>query len=83
MGISSGIEQTPEHVDNHKAYVQTWVNAIREKPEALVKAVKDAQSAANYMDWKAELITEAEYNSLCGKAFEVPVREERSMDEAR
>lgn len=83
MGISSGIEQTPEHVDNHKAYVQTWVNAIREKPEALVKAVKDAQSAANYMDWKAELITEAEYSTLSGKAFEVPVREERSRDEAR
>jgi len=83
MGLSSGVEQTEKHVENHKAYVQSWVNAIREKPEALVKAVKDAQSAANYMDWKAELITEAEYKALSGKAFEVPVREERSRDAAR
>ncbi len=83
MGISAGTEQTEKHVENHKAYVQNWINAIKEKPEALVKAIKDAQSAANYMDWKAELITEQEYSVLSGKAFEVPVKAERSRDEAR
>ena len=83
MGVSSGVEQTESHIENHKAYVQNWANAIREKPDVLVKAIKDAQNAANYMDWKAGLITEAEYNSLCGKVMEIPVREGRDRGEAR
>ena len=83
MGISIGMEQTEKHVENHKAYVQSWIAAIREKPEALVRAIRDAQSAASYMDWKAELITEQEYNAARGKTLEVPVKEERSRDEAR
>ena len=63
-----------QHIDNHKAYVQSWIQAIREKPETLVKAIKDAQAAANYMDYKAGLITEKEYEKACGSVMEVKVR---------
>ena len=83
MGAAAGLELPKEHLDNHKAYVQGWVQAIKEKPEALVKAVKDAQAAANYMDWKAELITDAEYAALSGSSFEIGGRDERSRGEAR
>lgn len=54
-------EVTEEHVRNHQAYVQSWISGLREKPEILANAIKDAQQAASYMEWKAELITEAEY----------------------
>ena len=71
MGVNLNTEVTPEHIDNHKAYVQSWIQAIRDKPETLVKAIKDAQAAANYMDWKAGLITEMEYAKCVGSVMEV------------
>lgn len=71
MGVDIDAEPTEEHINNHKAYVQNWMSEIRENPDTLVKAIKEAQSAASYMDWKAELITEEEYKKLEGSAFEV------------
>ena len=79
MGAELHTEATPEHIDNHKAYVQSWIQAIKEKPETLVKAIKDAQAAANYMDFKAGLITEVEYAKACGSVMEVK-RKERNME---
>ena len=74
MGFELHAEASASHIDNHKAYVQSWIQAIREKPETLVKAIKDAQAAANYMDYKAGLITEKEYERACGSVMEVKVR---------
>lgn len=70
MGAGLAVQPTEMHIENHKAYVQSWVQTIRDKPETLVKAIRDAQTAAKYMDWKAELITEAEYMSFRGSAVE-------------
>ena len=71
MGVNLNTEASPEHIDNHKAYVQSWIQAIRDKPETLIKAIKDAQSAANYMDYKSGVITKDEYDKLCGSIKEV------------
>ncbi len=75
MGTELQTEATVQHIDNHKAYVQSWIQAITEKPETLVKAIKDAQAAANYMDFKAGLITEMEYAKTIGSVREVKVKE--------
>ena len=48
------VEQTQEHIDNHKAYVQSWIQMIEDKPENLVKAIAQAEKAAVYMDEMAE-----------------------------
>lgn len=61
MGAALNAQASQRHIDNHKAYVQNWIKGIREKPETLIRAIKDAQGAADYMDYKAELITEKEY----------------------
>lgn len=71
MGVNLSTEATPDHIDNHKAYVQSWIQAIRDKPETLVKAIKDAQAAANFMDWKAGLITDMEYAKCAGSVMEI------------
>lgn len=63
------------HMDNHKAYIQSWIKSIKDKPETLIKAVKEAQTAAVYMDYKAELIDEAEYNSVVSNMKVQPVKE--------
>lgn len=61
VGAELTVQASSQHINNHKAYVQSWIKAIRSNPETLVKAIKDAQAAANYMDWKAGLITELDY----------------------
>ena len=72
-GLNLTAEATPEHIENHKAYVKSWICEIRDKPESLIRAIKDAQAAANYMDMKAGLITEKEYEKACASVVEVPI----------
>lgn len=38
--------------DNNIAYVQSWSKSIKEKPDFLFEAIKEAQRAANYMEDK-------------------------------
>ena len=75
MGAELQTVATQEHIDNHKAYLQSWIRSIREKPEALVKAVKDAQAAAYFMDWKAGLISKEEYQKSVSSTMEVKQKE--------
>ncbi len=56
------LEQGDYHIENHKAYVQNWISAIREKPETLAKAIAEAEKAACYMEQKAGLVTLKEYD---------------------
>ena len=55
--------QTEEHLKNHKAYVQSWIQGIKEQPEALFRAVKDAEQAAVYLEYHGGLITLEEYQT--------------------
>ena len=80
VGFGLQAEADSRHIENHKAYVQSWIQAIREKPEILTKAIRDAQGAANYMDWKAGLITDKEYEAVQGKTFEVKIRDRDRAD---
>ena len=75
MGFDLHADAGASHIDNHKAYVQSWIQSIREKPEMLIKAIKDAQAAATYMDWKAGLITEKEYEKTKGSVMEIRQKE--------
>ena len=46
VSAETGIPQTQAHFDNHAAYVNHWVKAIKEDPNALFKAVNQAQKAS-------------------------------------
>lgn len=74
MGVDLKTVATPQHIENHKAYIQSWISAIRDKPDTLIKAIKDAQDTANYMDWKAELISDKEYEALKSSTPEIRVK---------
>lgn len=71
MSSNLQLEQSKEHIENHKAYVQSWIEEIREKPESLVKAVQQAEKVASYMEYKAELLTKEEYIKNVGSTMEV------------
>ena len=46
VSAETGIPQAQEHFDNHAAYVDHWVKAIKEDPNALFRAVNQAQKAS-------------------------------------
>ena len=48
MGVDLDVTATPQHIDNHKAYVQAWIQSIRGKPETLIRAIKDAEVPAMF-----------------------------------
>ena len=75
MGSDLKTEPSICHIQNHKAYVQAWIKGIQDKPETLLHAVKDAQAAAAYMDWKAGLITDIEYVNAGQSVIEICPRE--------
>ena len=41
---------TSMNIDNNLAYVKSWAECIKTKPDFLTKAIKAAQEAADYMD---------------------------------
>ncbi len=81
MSTNLDLEQDEVHLDNHKAYIQSWIKAIREKPESLTKAIAEAEKTAAYMEYKAELIPEYEYQKTVEAVMEITVNEEPSVQE--
>ena len=71
MSANLQIKQDEFHIQNHKAYVQGWIQSIKEEPELLVKAVQQAEQAAEYMEYKAELIPEPEFLKTMASSMEV------------
>lgn len=71
MSNEFGIEMSEKNMENHLAYVQSWVSQIREKPETLIYAIKDANKIANYIEYNAELLNEKEYIQTLNDSFEI------------
>lgn len=67
--FSSNLEITIDESElkNHKSYVQSWIRDIKEKPATLLSAIKEATRACDYMEYKAELIEENEYQKRFSK----------------
>ena len=61
VSAETGIPQTKEHFENHAAYVDYWVKAVKEDPNALFKAVSHAQKASEEI-LKYERVREREQN---------------------
>ncbi len=61
MAAELPIDMSQEHFENHKAYIQGWADGIKEQPEILMKAVKDAEKAADYLSMQGELMAEKEF----------------------
>ena len=46
---------TEDNMKQHKAYIQSWISAIRNNKNYLFKAISKAEEASEYMIEKAEL----------------------------
>lgn len=54
--ISISASQTTDDINNHRAYVKGWCQAIKDDPDVLVNAISEATKAANYLDFHAGLL---------------------------
>lgn len=50
-----GIEFDDDHLNNHRAYIQSWSKAIKDAPSYLFEAIKASEEALSFMCDKAEL----------------------------
>lgn len=71
MAAELPVEQTSQHIDNHKAYIQGWIKEIKEKPETLIKAIQEAEKAADLLHFHAGLIPEKELQKKQKSSIEV------------
>lgn len=49
------LEADPSHINNHVAYIQSWIETLKKNPNELFKAIKDADKIAEYIEEKAKL----------------------------
>lgn len=44
------LEFDENHLKNHKAYIQSWIQIIKDKPQELFNAISDADKIVDYME---------------------------------
>lgn len=44
-----GLEADESHVNNHKAYIQSWISELKKDPKVLFDAIKDADEIVEYI----------------------------------
>lgn len=66
IGLTLTDEQLQHHLDLHKAYIQGWAESVKDAPEELFRAIKDAEGISDYLIEKGEF----------DKALEEPEKEQ-------
>ncbi len=64
LGFGSEGAELMDAMDNHKAYIQSWIEIIKDKPNELFAAIKDAEAISDY------LLEKGEFGIDLGKSFE-------------
>lgn len=49
LAAETGVPMSQAHIDNHAAYLKSWVKAVAADPMAIFSAEKDAKAMAGYM----------------------------------
>ena len=83
LGIPLTDEQMQRNLDLHKAYIQSWAQAIRDAPKVLFDAIKDAEQISDYLIDKGEFrqVVEAEQVKEVREP-EQPAEEQKATKEA-
>lgn len=49
LGLQLTEEQMQQHLDQHKAYIQSWAQTLEDNPEELFAAIRDAEKISDYL----------------------------------
>lgn len=70
MGRFADADMGQTYLDNHAAYLRSWLGAIRDDPAALARAATSASKAADYVtDRRERLVEEREKARDVGRGF--------------
>lgn len=58
LGVELPDELLTEHLDLHKAYIQNWLAVLKDNPDELFAAIKDADKISDYLLEKGEFTPE-------------------------
>jgi Antirestriction protein len=75
-----GFNYTNENLENHKAYVQSWIKIIKDKPTILFEAIKEAEKVASYMDYLLEMKTKEEHEKTVNTSIVIEVNQEKQKE---
>lgn len=64
--------QSGSHIENHKAYIQSWIKILKDEPDELFRAIRDAEKISDYLIEKGEFDLEHSHEK------EIPVQEGKS-----
>ena len=83
LGIPLTDDQMQRNLDLHKAYIQSWAQAIRDAPKVLFDAIKDAEQISDYLVDKGEFrqVIESEQVKEVQEP-EQPAEEQKATKEA-
>lgn len=72
MGGILPLSQSQYHIENHAAYVSSWIQGIKNQPDILIQAIRDAERASDYLEYHAGLVPVKEVQKAAQSSFEVP-----------
>lgn len=78
-----GIELPKSISDNNKAYIQSWIKDLEEKPNILFSAIKDAEIISDYVTEKGELAAILKEREMMPKEADKPRMADRLADAQR
>lgn len=67
VGLCLTDEQLDSHMERHLAYVQSWAACLKEAPEELFRAIKDAEGISDY------LISRGKFEKVVERDMPVPI----------
>ena len=70
-------------MDNHKAYVQSWVKAIQDSPKELFAAIKDAEKISDYLIEKGEFKLPEKAAEIEQPALEEQIEGARTVEQQK
>ena len=83
MGEHLQFEQTKEHIQNHIAYVQSWIQSIQNEPDILIRAIREAENAANLLEYHAGILTKEAYQKTLGESMEIPTAKVKNVEQEK
>lgn len=82
LGLGHADEDLSSDLDNHKAYIQSWIDVIKDKPNELFAAIKDAEKISDYLLEKGEFLQELEHEAVHETSVQKPISLEEKIKDA-
>lgn len=73
--------QLKDNIDQHKAYIQSWISVLKNEPNELFAAIKDADKITDYLFEQGKLLELGMSDSLAQAHQEGEQPEQESGEE--